>query len=344
MGKQQEKLATIKEVAALAGVSPATVSRAFDPKWDGKLTDATKERVLAAAQKLSYYPNAIARSLHVRKTNIIAAVMGTQVGYFFEETFFEIVKKIQSTGRQVLVFTADPEQGLERIVEQVHQYRVDAILIMASATSQTIAEGFGKTSIPVILFDRMVQATGIPDMSYVCSDNRMGARIAAEFLIENGHRYIGYVSGDASGSQSLGRSFSFTSRVEELGGVLAARYEGDYTYQSGQAALERFAGLPRLDAVFCADDTMAMGVIDRARELGIRIPEDLSVMGFDHHSVGQLNSYHLTTIAHAKENLYRAILKALDQVVEHPEEIVSAVYPMEIVVGRSVKLKNRKQP
>ena len=295
---------------------------------------------MAAAQQLKYYPNAIARSLHVSRTNIIAVVMGIQIGYFFEEIFFEIVKKIQETGRQVLVFTADPKQGLEGIVNQVHQYRVDAILIMSSATSKPIMEEFGQSNIPIIVFDRPVQYSGASEVSFVCSDNIMGARIAADFLIENGHRAIGYVSGDASESQSLERSLSFTSRVNELGGKIVARYEGDYTYASGQAAMARFASLPELDAVFCADDTMAMGVMDEARKLGIRIPEDLSVMGFDDHSVTQLDAYNLTTVSHQREKLYQAVLQALDLAIEHPEKKTSEIFLMKINVRKTVKRKN----
>lgn len=338
MKNRQEKLATIKEVAKLAGVSSATVSRVFDPKWEDKVSESTRDKVLSAAKKLSYYPNAIARSLHVKCTNIVAVVMGTQVGYFFEEIFFEMVKRIQSTGRQVLVFSADPAQELEKVVDQVHQYRVDAILIMSSATAKPIVRCFEETNIPVILFDRTVQYPAVRDMSYVCSDNIMGARIAADFLIENGHKTIGYVSGDASVSQSIDRSMSFISRVNELGGTIAAQYEGDYTYGAGQAALEKFIQGPKLDAIFCADDTMAMGVIDKARELGINVPEELSVMGFDNHSVAQLYAYNLTTVGHQNELLFQTVLKALDIVIQNPQERVAKMFSMEVMVRNSVKL------
>ena len=337
MLKKKEKLATIKEVAVLAGVSPATVSRVFDAKWEGKVSDRTKSKVLSAAQQLSYYPNAIARSLHIQRTNIVAIVMGTQVGYFFEEIFFEISKKIQSSGRQVLMFIASPEQGLDNIVNQVLQYRVDAILIMASATSMMIVEEFEKTNTPIILFDRQMQYPEASNLSFVCSDNVMGARMAADFLLENGHRQIGYVSGDASSSQSLDRSYSFINRVKELGGKIVARYEGDFTYEAGKSAMRAFSKFPGLDAVFCADDTMAMGVMDQARKLGLSVPEDLSVMGFDNHSVAQMDAYALTTVAHRREELYQAILTALELVIENPDKRFFKSFPMDISVRRSVK-------
>lgn len=335
MQNKRDRLATIKDVAAKAGVSAATVSRAFDPKWEGKLTDDTREKVMDAARALAYRPNAIARSLHVNRTNIIAVVMGTQIGYFFEEIFFELVNRIQRGGKQVLVFSADPTQGLEKIVDQVHQYRVDAILIMSNATSNTIVQSFQETSIPILLFDRLIQSSSV---SYVCSDNIMGARIAADFLLENGHRRIGYVSGDASTSQSLERSMSFTSRVSELDGVIAARYEGDYTYESGRAAMRHFTCAEGLDAIFCADDTMAMGVIDQARELGLRVPEDISVMGFDNHSVARLSPYRLTTVSHQREKLFETIIASLDQMVCKPETKVYEMFSMELKVGQSVAL------
>lgn len=334
-GDFKKKLATVHEVAALAKVSTATVSRVFDSKWQGKIKDVTREKVMAAAKTVGYTPNAIARSLFINRTNIVGLVVGVQVGYFYSEIFFALLKRLQDSGKQVLVFSADPDNSIESIVSQVHQYRVDAILVMANATSTYIENYFVEYGTPVILFDRLSYSD---DIFYICSDNLSGARMAADFLIDNNHRSIAYISGDKNRSQALGRSENFIQRVKEHGGHIVAKIDGDFTYECGYDAMSRLFKLDHVDAVFCADDTMAMGAIDAVKAHGLSIPKDISIMGFDNHSVSGLPSYNITTISHQRDILLDALIELLENVLSDTVEHPHLLFPMELTVRSTVKL------
>lgn len=332
---KKKKLPTVNDVARRAKVSPATVSRVFDPKWEGKITDGTREKVLEAAKRVNYTPNAIARSLFTNQTNIVAVVVGVQVGYFYSEFFFRLLKRLQNTGKQTLVFSVDPDKSIENIVSQVHQYRVDAIIVMANATSTYIENYFVEFGTPVILFDRLSQSR---EISYVCSDNLMGARTAADFLIKNKHKSIAYISGDKSSSQALGRSREFTARVKELGGSIVSQIDGDFTYKCGFDAMLQLLKGPKMDAVFCADDTMAMGAMDAAKGKGLSIPNDLSIMGFDNHSGADLSAYSLSTIGHQNTVLVEAIVTLVSELIHSNGSIQQQLFPMQLVIRSSVRL------
>jgi len=331
--RKTTKSATVHDVARKANVSSSTVSRVFNPKWNGKVKIATVERVLEAANQLEYSPNAIARSLHSSRTNIVAVIMGTQVGYFFEEFFFGLVSTLQASGRQVLVFTFSPEKDIDDVMVQVRQYRVDAVLLLASATPQTIHR-LSSTSLPVILVERQAPES---NLSYICSDNYAGACMAAEYLFKMGHRRFGYLSGDASLSPATQRTDGFTETIQRLGGEIVAKVDGDFSYESAVVSLDTFLAAGKFDAIFCADDTMAMGIIDAAHQRGLSVPEDFSVMGFDNHSISAFGSYTLTTISHNRSKLFAAVLKALDELIDAPDHQVRKVLPMTIVKRSSVK-------
>ncbi len=330
---KHKKSATVHDVARKANVSPSTVSRVFDPKWDGKVRRSTVERVLAAANQLAYSPNAIARSLHTNRTNIVAVIMGIQVGYFFEEFFFGLVSTLQTSGRQVLVFTFSPEKDIDEVMEQVRQYRVDAVLVLASATQNTIHR-LSSTAIPVILVERLAPDS---NLSYICSDNYAGAQMAADYLLRMGHRRFGYLSGDASLSPAIQRTTGFIERVQAAGGEIAARADGDFSYRSACDALDTFLAAGPVDAIFCADDTMAMGIMDAARQRGIAIPGEFSVMGFDNHSITALTSYQLTTVSHNRPLLFSTVLHALNVLIASPEQQIRRVLPMKVVERASVR-------
>jgi DNA-binding LacI/PurR family transcriptional regulator len=332
----KKKLATVNDVAKLAEVSPVTASRVFNPKWDGKIKEVTREKVMQAARLANYTPNAIARSLFTNRTNIVAVVVGIQVGYFYSEIFFKLLERLQDAGKKILVFSVDPAKSIENIVSQVHQYRVDAILVMANATSTYIENYFVEYGTPVILFDRLSHSD---DIYYVCSDNLLGARMAADFLIENKHRSIAYISGDNNRSQALGRSENFTKRVKEQGGKIVVQLDGDFTYNCGYESMLQLLKYNNLDAVFCSDDTMAMGAIDAARAHGYSIPADISIMGFDNHSVSGLPGYNITTISHQQDFLLDALIELLESVLTNSVTKRHLLFPMKLLVRGSVKMR-----
>lgn len=333
----QNKRISIVDVARKAGVSQATASRVFDPKWEGKIRSGTRAAVEEAAKALGYYgTNALVRGLQGSPSGIVALVVGSTTGYFYLEVIMKFVRELRATGRQVLIFEADPAQDLATIVAQVHCYRVDAIVITAAATSSAIIDRFCRTEIPVVAFNRPVES-GI--CSAVYCDGVAASAAAADFLLEHGHKRFAVISGDANVSKELGRVKGFCDRARQRGGEILEVIDGDYLYESGYEAAKALLARHRPDAIFCVEDTIAMGAIDAAREcFGLRIPEDLSVMGFDNTTVSRFHPYALTTVEHPVAEMIQSVIEIMEQMIASPEIRVKRVYEMKVVVRESVRL------
>lgn len=331
------KRVSIVDVARKAGVSQATASRVFDSKWEGKIRPQTRAAVEEAAKALGYYgTSALVRGLQGNSSGIVALVVGSTTGYFYLEVIMKFVRQLRAAGRQVLIFEADPAQDIATIVSQVHSYRVDAVIITAAATSSVIIDQFCQTDIPVVVFNRPVE-TDI--CSAVYCDGASASAMAADFLLEHGHRRFAVISGDANVSKELGRIEGFCSRVRQRGGEVLEVVDGDYLYESGYDIARALLARQRPDAVFCAEDTIAMGVIDAAREcFGLRVPEDLSVMGFDNTSVSRFHAYGLTTVEHPVGEMIKSVIKIMERMIEAPQLRVKQVCEMKLVVRKSVRL------
>lgn len=334
--QEKGRLAVAEDVARLAGVSPSTVSRVFDPKWEGKVRESTRERIMRAAAQLGYTPNAIARSLNASRTNIIAVVAGDSVGYFFSEIFFSLMGRIQASGRQVLTFEANPALGLEHIVSQVHQYRVDAIIVLGNATSTYIEDYFSAYGTPVILVNRESRAAPVCS---VRSDVQPALYEGVAFLAANGHRRLAYLSGEGHSADERERSRWLVESAKQLGVGIVHQIDGDYSYGCGFAAgQELMRRSERADAIFCADDTMALGVMDGVRSLGFGVPGDVSVMGFDDTEPGRMDAYQLTTISHERGLILDGVLDVLDRVLADAARVEERLVPMRLMKRSSVKL------
>ena len=323
---------TVGDVAKLAKVSPITVSRVFNPKWAGKVSPVTAEAVMQAARALHYTPNGVASSLVSQRTNIIAVVIGKSVGYFYMRFLLEISGRMQKEGWQILVFTLDNMSDLETVVSHVRRYRVDAIVVTSSVLVYEIPKHFSSVNIPVVLFKR--PATLI-DSSGIWCDDRQAARKAARFLVENGHRKIAMI---VEPHGETYRDQAFIGQLAEYGLTPFHVCEGNYQYEDGyRGALEIIAhGQP--DAIFCDEDTMAMGAMDALRDHGFRIPEDISVMGFDDNPAARLGSYRLTTLSHPLDQMLDALTLAIHKELSHEDVPFTMEFEMELVVRSSVLL------
>ena len=328
---QRKKRISIVDVARWAGVSQATASRVFDPKWEGKIRPETRRAVEDAAKELGYYgTSALVRGLRGTRTGIIALVMGLTTGYLYQEVIMRFVRALRGKGWQVLIFEAEPARNVDAMIAQVCSYQVDGIIITAPATTTTEIDSFCETEIPVVVFNRAVA---------VYCDGRTAAAAAADFLLSHGHRRIGVITGDANVSKEEGRIEGFCQRVEARGGEITAVIQGDYFYDSGYACAEALLKSQRPEAIFCAEDSIAMGAMDAARErFGLRIPEDLSIMGFDNISIGAFHSYRLTTMRHPLDKMIASTIEILEAMISEPSRQIERIYDMELVQRASVRL------
>jgi DNA-binding LacI/PurR family transcriptional regulator len=286
---------TIYDVARLAGVSTATVSRALN--GTGQIAPATLATIEAAVEELGYRPNTIARSLVTKSTQTIALLLPDITNPFYAALVSGIQQSALSHGRTMLLCTTegDPEREEHYLrvlqAKQVDGALVDGLVLPPDRIARFVEEGF-----PIVCLDRDIDARSIP---LVQVDNRAGGRLATEHLIELGHIRVAHVTGAGelgiSDERLAGYRDALTAARIEPDFELVA--EGRFTEEGGhhaaKALLERH---PDLTAIFAANDLSALGVLNAVAETGRSVPADVSVVGFDDLRLAAYTSPPLTTV------------------------------------------------
>jgi DNA-binding LacI/PurR family transcriptional regulator len=304
---------TANDVAQLAGVSQSAVSRAFTP--GASVGAVTRARVLKAAEQLGYSPNALARGLITGRSRIIGLVVSQLENLFYPAVVDQLCRELQERGYRVLMFMGDREDA-DELVAHMLQYRVDGIIFGAATLSSALAQRCTSAGIPVVLFNRVMARSRLG--SRVCSvrgDNTRGARSLAEHLLQGGHCRIAFIAGREDSSTNLERERGFIDGLSHHGQRLFARAVGNYDpSQAACAARALFSGRsPLPDAVFAASDQMALAVMDTLRfELGLRVPEDVSVVGFDDVPQASWLSYQLTSWQQPVAPMVRATVDLIE--------------------------------
>ena len=285
------------DVAALAGVSQSVVSRAFNP--GSSIAEETRKKVIAAARKLNYVPNSIASSLTTKRTNIVALILGNMANPFYVHVLHNFSQRLQEMGRQVLTFTVDPGAESDDAIMRVLQYQVDGVILTSAQLSTRMTSICHERGIPIVLFNRYIPGS---DASGVRCDNAAGGRQIAEAFLAAGAKSFAMITGDPKGTTSQDRVRGFVERLLEEGirRTDIEEIEGNSSYEgAASAALRLFKNRtrPNPDAPFGINDIMAMGAMDALRNrLGMRIPDDLMVGGFDDIPEARRLPYQLTTV------------------------------------------------
>ena len=300
---------TAEDVARTLGVSQSTISRAFS--MTASISDDMKLRVIKAANKLGYQPNVIARSLITRRTNMIAIVMANLIDPFYPVVLDELVQQIQARGFQTLLFVPSAGQDIDDVMPNLLQYQVDAIVLTSATISSEMARICAARDTPVVSFNRYVPGLKIHAVS---SDNVAGARQVADFLVTTGHERPAFVSGQRDATTNRDRQTGFASRLKQLKIKSYLQEDGgEFSYEAGYAAAKRLLRrATRPDALFFACDVMALGGMDAAREIGLSVPEDLSIVGYDDVPMAALPCYSLTTIRQPIREMAKAAVDVLN--------------------------------
>ncbi len=326
---------TIRDVAQKAGVGLGTVSRVINNS--PQVSEATRARVLQTIHELDYSPNPIARRLAWGHTQTIAVI----VPYFTRPSFVERLRGIQAALAEspydLVVFSVETVEQRNRHFREVpRRDRADGVLIVSLAPTDSEAETFAASGVPIVLVDTQHEA-----LSQVIEDSVLGGRLATEHLIGLGHRRIGYISDLLIDPL---QPFYFTSSRNRYRGyrqALAAAgipIQPDYhceglhgRYEARKLAAGLLALPERPTAIFAASDTQAMGVLEAARDAGLRVPEDLSVIGYDDIEVAEYLG--LTTVRQLMyESGERGVELLLATMDTPPEAPVCDILPVEMVV------------
>lgn len=283
---------TIRTISQSAGTSTSTVSRAL--KGDPRISDATRARILEIARDLGYTPNAMARGLVSRTSGVIGLVLGSMENPFYADLLARLHHRLVEHGfRPMLLHIGGRTLDIETM-QTVFQYQMDGCIIASAALTSQAMDVCDRYQVPMVMLNRVAKRRSCA----VSCDNRGGGQQIGELLAAAGHRRIGVVAGHQDTSTSLGREEGFTTAIRASGIDVAFWGPGHSTYDGGYAAgLEMTAGRDRPDGIFAINDIMAIGVMDAARRNGLRIPDDLSVIGFDDIPSAGWDGYRLTTIA-----------------------------------------------
>ncbi len=304
------------DVARLAEVSQSAVSRSFTP--GASVAPETRARVLEAARKLGYRPNAIASTLSTRKSRMIAVVLSNLQNQFYPVVIETLSQRLQKDGYHVLLFVTETEDADELLVELL-RYQVDGIVMASTHLSSGLAQQIADARIPVVMFNRTSNKGRI---STVSSDNLGGGRAVAHFLADGGHSRVAYLAGAEDSSTNHDREEGLRAGLAERGLRVVARAVGNYEFQRAAVATQELFGrlvssTDRPDALFVASDHMAFAAIDTLRgALGLRVPEDVSVVGFDNVPQAAWGAYQLTTVEQSAVPMIEATVRMLMQQLE----------------------------
>ena len=314
---------TSMEVAKLAGVSQSAVSRVFTP--GASSSKKTNELVRKAAAELGYRPNVLARSLITGKSRMIGLVVAYLDNYFYPEALELLSSALQKKGYHVLIFMSGNKEGdIADAVDEILDYQVDGIIAASVSMSSDLAKRCTSAGVPVVLFNRTQDDDRL---SAVTSDNFQGGQKVARFLLAGGHKRIGYIAGWEGASTQRDREKGFTEELVRNGQELYAREVGNFNSdEARQAARTMFSKKNFPDAVFVANDAMAIAVIDVIRfELGLQVPEQVSVVGYDDVPISSWPAYDLTTVRQPANRMVAETVSILIESIENKTTIARRI-------------------
>lgn len=294
MTLQRGQKVTIYDVAALVGVSSSTVSRVMAGR--GQIAASTRESVLDAVTQLGYRPNTVARSLASGATDTLAILLPDLTNPFFPELVGQIQSQAERKGITVLLCNTHNDPDIERrFLDTLLSHQVEHVLCCGLALNRAAAEASVRAGLNFIGIDRAVPAQGT---YLVQSDNRRGAYLATKYLLELGHRRIAHIAGPVGIDVARQRRRGYQDALTEAG----AYHEdlivvAEFGEEAGAAAFRQLRAR-NVDetAVFAANDLVAIGALFAAHEIGLKVPDDLSLVGFDDISLTKYVSPQLTTV------------------------------------------------
>lgn len=327
---------TIQDVAQAAGVAASTVSRYLNGRLP--VSPATEAKILAAVQELGYVPNAQARNLARRRSGVVGFVVPEISNPYFGAIADYVVEAVERNGLLVLLCSTRSQAVRQAsYIDLLASGAIDGMLYLGSFRSNQRLAAAIDGGLPVVVVDEPI--SGLPPVHTVVMDDYAGGYQATSYLISLGHRRIAFVSGPAElGSvQERHRGYCDALRKAGLDPDQQVRRDGPFTEVFGMTVLPHLLAAPQPPtAAFVASDYIALGVISAAESHGIRVPEDLSVVGFDDIRFSQYMTPRLTTVRSPLERLARVGVELLFEQLQDPgAKARTEVLPVELVIRES---------
>jgi DNA-binding LacI/PurR family transcriptional regulator len=328
------KRTTSVDVARAAGVAQSTVSRALTD--DKRISEETKKKIRKAAKRLGYRPNEIARSLQTKKTNMVGLIMADISNPFYPTVLEMYTQKLHAMGKQLMLLSVPAGFAVDDVLPSMLRYQIDGLIVTSAVLSSRMREMLLDQKTRVVLFNRYLDDLSL---NSVCCENRSAAVDVASRLIQAGHKKLATIGGHPDTSTHRERFSSFQEEVRRHGRELVGEEFGGNTYGGGyQAAMRLLSGKVRPDAIFCIADVMAFGALDAARfGLGLQVPRDVSIVGFDDIPASAWPAYNLTTVRQPIEAMVSRSLSLLFEPEDFPPMAVRV--PGELVIRGSARLQ-----
>jgi DNA-binding LacI/PurR family transcriptional regulator len=332
--KEESAWVTAADVAALAGVSRSAVSRTFTE--GASVSEETRTKVLAAAQALGYQVNMLARSMIQRQSNLVGVVVAGFDNPFLLSLLGPLTHELAKRSLAPLLMDASDPAKLVSTLRHLLQYRIAGAILTSGAPPVELAKEYLRLRIPLAMINR---EPGLQGVDVVNSDHRKGGAMAAELLRKGGARRLAFLSIPRATHAVKERAEGFTRALAadvRRGAVSVSKLvAADYGYRGGyEEARKLFEdAATRPDGVFCANDALACGVLDGARELhGLRVPQEVQIVGFDDIPLSGLGAYGLTTIRQDVNALAHEAVSCLCARMNHPDaEARAQTLPVTVV-------------
>lgn len=330
---------TLEAVARRAGVSRATVSRVVNGSTT--VAVAIRDAVNQAVEELGYVPNQAARSLVTQRTESIALILPeTASRVFSDDMFFPAIirgvsMELEAADKQLVLMMAGSTASHDRVERYAMAGHVDGVMFASMHGADPLPGALARLGIPVVCSGRPMTPAELP-VPYVDVDHIGGVAVAVRHLLALGRRRIATIAGPQDMVAGIDRLTGYRTALDEAG--LAEHVAvGDFTRDSGIQAMSRLlADDPQLDAVFVASDMMAHGALQALKDAGRRVPEDVSVIGFDDFEISRLSDPPLTTVRQPIVDMGRTMARQMLGLVDERTDVPSVVVlPTELVVRAS---------
>lgn len=334
-------MATIYDIAKKVGVSPTTVSKVFNNYSD--VSAKTKEKILKAADELGYIPNLTARSLKTNKSYLIGIIFSENLGIGLEHQFFSVVlesfrKAIGHYGYDTVFINNTLGDKKIGYLEHAKYRNVDGLFIITANPDNLDFEKLIESDMKCITTDILFE-----DVPYVMCDNKKGARMAVEYLHNHGHRKIAHLAGPFNTISAVERQIGYEEAIEALGLEMRSDYSYQaemFKYQEAYDAtikmFENFNG-DYPTALFVSADIMAIAAIKALEVFNLKVPDDISIVGFDDVAVAKYSNPTLTTVKQDKKLIGKVIAEMLYKSINNELVESRAILPVEIIERDSVK-------
>ncbi len=327
----------LEQIAKLSGVSRSTVSRVINN--DPNVSDTTRDKVMQVVKRVNYTPNVAARGLAAGRTHVVGLVIPTGVAALFSDPYFPILIQGVSSAcnareYSVMLWLAEPEYERRQIRQIMYGGLVDGVIVSSMLLNDSLVQALSDGDLPFILVGRHLADA---NASYVDADNSGGAQEAVTHLLRLGRARVATITRPQNTAAGADRLAGYLAALRNRG-VSSDRsliVEGDSTEMGGYRAMQQLLAR-RPDAVFAADDIMAIGAMRALHEAGLRVPEDVAVVGFDDLPQAARTEPPLTTVRQPTYRLGTITVDSLVDLIEYPDSSPRRiVLPTELIVRAS---------